>query len=211
MKELAMLDKKTSIFLASVLIYVLVMNLCCVLRPDSEGNLHAMVSVWGDYPFHTSIITSFAYGNNFPPVYLQFLGKPMHYPVLMDFLSALLLLSLDIRTAILLPNVLFQFCLFASLFFLSLRLTGNRIASALSCVLFIFSGYPPGLDAFNIHFLNPIYAVILPQRTAILGMSISFIVYSLLFHAFFEQSEQVEGGERGSERGGKRGSERGRD
>ena len=208
LKELAMLDKKTSIFLASVLIYVLVMNLCCVLRPDSEGNLHAMVSVWGDYPFHTSIITSFAYGNNFPPVYLQFLGKPMHYPVLMDFLSALLLLSLDIRTAILLPNVLFQFCLFASLFFLSLRLTGNRIASALSCVLFIFSGYPPKLDAFNIYFLNPIYAVILPQRTAILGMSISFIVYSLLFHAFFEQSEQVEGRESGSERGGKRGSGR---
>ncbi|MCW7080239.1 MAG: hypothetical protein OCU16_03985 [Candidatus Methanospirare jalkutatii] len=200
LKELAKLDKKTSIFLASVLIYVLVMNLCCVLRPDSEGNLHAMVSVWGDYPFHTSIITSFAYGNNIPPVYLQFSGKPMHYPVLMDFLSALLLLSLDIRTAILLPNVLFQFCLFASLFFLSLRLTGNRIASALSCVLFIFSGYPPGLDAFNIHFLNPIYAVILPQRTAIFGMSISFIVYSLLFHAFFEQSEQVEGEERGSER-----------
>ena len=184
------IDKKTSLFLVSVLFYVIVMNLYCVFRPDSEGNLHAMLSVWGDYPLHTSIITSFAYGNNFPPVHPLYLGKQMEYPFLMDFLSAILLLSFDLRMSILLPNIIFQWCLFASFFFLSLRLTKNYTISALSFVFFILAGYPLGLEKQGLNFLNPVYAVILPQRSAILGLCISFIVYSLLFSAFFEQNEE---------------------
>ncbi|MFZ2070162.1 MAG: hypothetical protein WAV32_00860 [Halobacteriota archaeon] len=187
-------DKYTLIFFAFILLYLLFMNLYGVLRPDAAGNLYAFHTVWADYPFHTSIITGFVYGGRvtFPPAYPQFLHTEMHYPFLMDFYSAVLMKAgLVLRGAIIIPNILFQSALFGLLFFLAYRLTGLKRVGALAVVIFIFSGYPSSylmehlLPQFAFAFLNPMYAVIMPQRTAILGMAISFAVYILLYEALF--------------------------
>lgn len=190
------LDFYTLTFFAFILLYLLLMNLYGVLSPDEAGNLYALHTVWADYPFHTSVITSFVYSDSFtfPPIYPQFLHTEMHYPFLLDFYSAVLMKAgLGLRGAIIIPNILFQSALFGLFFFLAYRLTGLKKVGALAIVIFIFSGYPPDLQSAGIHFLNPMYAVIMPQRTAMLGMAISFAVYILLYEVLF-QKEESEGG-----------------
>ncbi len=177
-------DGYTLLFLLFILVYLAVMNLYGVLRTDSAGNIYALHTVWADYPFHTSLIASFVYQPHFsfPPPYPQFWHTEMHYPFLMDFYSAVLMKSgLDLRSSIIIPDMLFQTSLFGLFYFLAYRMTGLRIAGALGTVVFIFAGFPPGLQAGGLHFLNPAYAVLMPQRTAMFGMSVSFAVYIILF------------------------------
>ena len=186
-------DKCTLLFLLVILLYLVVMNLYGVFRPDEVGNLYAFHTVWADYPFHTSIITSFVYQDtfSFPLAYPQFLGLKMHYPFLFDFYSAVLMKGgLDLRSAIIIPNILFQLALFGLLYFLAYKLTGLKGAGIGATVIFILAGFPAGLQSVGIHFLNPMYAVIMPQRTAIIGMAISFVVYLLLFHALCAEKRE---------------------
>jgi hypothetical protein len=183
-------DKYTLPFFAALLVYVVCMNLYGVLRPDAAGGLHAFLTVWADYPWHTSLITSLVYGDTFtfPLRNPQFLGVATHYPFLMDFYSAVLMeAGLSLRSAIIVPNILFQLALFGMLYYLTVRLTGSKAAGVGATIIFILAGFPAGLQEIDIHFLNPMYAVIMPQRTALFGLAISFIVYLLLFHALFEE------------------------
>ena len=181
-------DKYTLIFVAGIILYLAFMNLYGVLRPDNAGNLYALHTVWADYPFHTSVITSFLYEPHFrfPPPYPQFLHTDMHYPFLMDFYSAVLMKGgLDLRLSIIVPNMLFQTSLFGLFYYLAQRLTGLKTAGVIGSLIFIFAGLPPGLQPAGLHFLNPMYAVLMPQRTAMFGMALSFAVYNLLFESLF--------------------------
>jgi hypothetical protein len=186
-------DRATLSFLVFMLLYVVGMNVYGVFRPDNAGNLSAFHTVWADYPFHTSLITSFVYRDafTFPLDNPQFLHVKTQYPILMDFYSAVLLkIGVDLRRSIIIPNIIFQLSFFALLYFLALKLTGIKGAGIGATLIFILSGFPPGLQSLDIHFLNPLYAVILPQRTAIIGMAISFVVYLLLFDALCADKEK---------------------
>src|SRR5262249_50222253 len=48
-----------------------------------------VINNFGDLPFHLSVITSFAYGNNFPPEDPTYAGVRFTYPFLTDFVSAI--------------------------------------------------------------------------------------------------------------------------
>jgi hypothetical protein len=186
-------DKTTYLFLVFILFYLMGMNVYGVFRPDDAGNLYAFHTVWADYPFHTSIITSFVYKDtfSFPLDNPQFLQVKTQYPFLMDFYSAVLMKSgLDLRSSIIIPNILFQLSFFGLLYFLAFKLTGLRGAGIGATLIFIFSGFPAGLQSAGIHFLNPMYAVIMPQRTAIIGMAISFVIYLLLFDALCADKQE---------------------
>ena len=179
-------DKYTLSFFTGLLLYVLFMNFYGVFSPDESGSLFAFHTVWADYPWHTSLITAIVYQDtfSFPLSNPQFHGIEMHYPFIIDFYSAVLMKAgLTLRSAILIPNVLFHLAFFGLLYFLGYRLTGLKGAGIGAAVIFILAGFPAGLQAIAIHFLNPMYAVIMPQRTAIIGMAVSFVVYLLLFHA----------------------------
>ena len=181
-------DKLTISFFMLILLYLTIMNLYGVFRIDEAGNLYAFHTVWADYPFHTSVITAFVYRADlsFPLNYPQFLHIEMHYPFLMDFYSAVLMKGgLDLRCSLIIPNILFQLSFFGLFFFLAYKLTGIKKVGLLATFIFIFAGLPAGLQSVNIHFLNPMYAVLMPQRTAMIGMGISFAVYILLLHALF--------------------------
>jgi hypothetical protein len=172
--------------LIGLLLYVLFMNLYGVFLPDDSGSLYAFHTVWADYPWHTSLITSFRYHDSFsfPIDNPQFPGVKTHYPFIMDFYSAVLMhTGLSLRSAIIVPNVLFQLSLFGLLYCLACRLTGLKWVGISATSIFVLAGFPAGLQNAGIHFLNPMYAVIMPQRTALFGMAISFVVYLLLFHA----------------------------
>lgn len=185
-------DKTTLAVLVFLLFYVLSMNFYGVLRLDNAGNLTAFHTVWADYPFHTSLITSFVYRDlfSFPLDNPQFLGAKTQYPIIMDFYSAVLLkCGLDLRHSLIIPNILFHLSCFSLLYFLAVKLTGLKAAGIGATLMFILAGSPPGLQFLDLHFLNPIYAVIMPQRTAIIGLAVSFVIYLLLFDAVSAPSE----------------------
>src|SRR5690349_21317908 len=56
---------------------------------DSDGISTGLLNNFGDLPFHLSVITSFAFGNNFPPEDPTYAGIRFTYPFLSDFASAL--------------------------------------------------------------------------------------------------------------------------
>ena len=55
---------------------------------DSTGMSTGLLNNFGDLPFHLSVITSFAFGNNFPPEDPTYAGVRFTYPFLSDFVSA---------------------------------------------------------------------------------------------------------------------------
>src|SRR5215211_1709546 len=56
---------------------------------DSTGLSTGLLNNFGDLPFHLSVITSFAFGNNFPPEDPTYAGVRFTYPFLSDFASAI--------------------------------------------------------------------------------------------------------------------------
>jgi len=186
-------DKPTLAFFSALLLYVLFMNWYGVFLPDAAGNWYAFHTVWADYPWHTSLITSLVYSDTFtfPVQNPQFPGMQTHYPFIFDFYSAILMKTgFTLRSSILVPNICFQLALFGLLYHLAFRLTNSKAAGIGATALFVLAGFPAGLQEINIHFLNPIYAVIMPQRTAIIGLAVSFVVYLLLYHALFSEHEE---------------------
>ena len=55
---------------------------------DPTGMSTGLLNNFGDLPFHISVITSFAFGNNFPPEDPTYAGVRFTYPFLSDFVSA---------------------------------------------------------------------------------------------------------------------------
>lgn len=58
---------------------------------DARGISTGLLNNFGDLPFHISVITSFAFGNNFPPEDPTYAGIRFTYPFLSDFASAMFL------------------------------------------------------------------------------------------------------------------------
>src|SRR5262245_38242065 len=58
---------------------------------DAHGISTGLLNNFGDLPFHISVITSFAFGNNFPPEDPTYAGVRFTYPFLSDFASAIFL------------------------------------------------------------------------------------------------------------------------
>lgn len=56
---------------------------------EAGGISTGLLNNFGDLPFHISVITSFAYGNNFPPEDPTYAGVRFTYPFLSDFASAM--------------------------------------------------------------------------------------------------------------------------
>ena len=106
-----------------------------------DGLHTAPANNYGDLPFHLSVITSFAYGENLPPENPIFAGGRFTYPFLIDWLTAVFIkLGADWRVAFFLENIALALALVGLLNFLTYRLTNNRMAARLAPVIFLFNG-----------------------------------------------------------------------
>jgi hypothetical protein len=95
----------------------------------------------GDLPFHVAIVTSFLYGDNFPPEHPELAGTRLTYPVLADFLTALLMKAgATLGGAMLLQNVVLALAVLGLLHRWAAALTGDRAAALIAPVLVLFSG-----------------------------------------------------------------------
>lgn len=95
----------------------------------------------GDLPFHFASITSFVYGQNFPPEDPSFAGTRFAYPFIADFVAAMFVRAgASMRNAMFLHNMVLALSLVGVLHRWTVKLTHDRLAGFLAPVLVLFSG-----------------------------------------------------------------------
>jgi len=128
------------LFYAGVLIVMwLVFDRALLSQPD--GLATGVLNNYGDLPFHLSVITRFAFGQNFPPEDPTFSGVRFTYPFLTDFISAMFLRSgATLRQSLFIENWIIGVAMVGVLHRFALRLLHNRTAAILTPLLIILNG-----------------------------------------------------------------------
>jgi hypothetical protein len=106
------------------------------------GGMHtAPANNYGDMPFHLSVITSFAYGENLPPQNPIFAGMKFTYPFLIDFLTAFFIrCGADWRSAFFVENLALALALVRLIEALTLKMFNNIVAARIAPMIFFFNG-----------------------------------------------------------------------
>ena len=128
------------LFYAGVMIVMwLVFDRALLDKP--EGYYTGVLNNYGDLPFHLSVITRFAFGQNYPPEDPTFAGARFTYPFLTDFVSAIFVrLGATMRQSLFIENWIIGVALVGVLHRFGLRLVRNRTAAILTPVLVILNG-----------------------------------------------------------------------
>lgn len=180
-----------------------------------NGEYHASYPFYGDASFHSSVITSFAEGYNFPPTYPMMAGQTLRYTFLIDFYSAALYwLGLGLQWSVVLPGWLLLSGLLSSLYFLGERFFSRRAGGILTVVLVMLSGglgfIAAAIDLQNagfdiIAFLNGylnyttvwsdnlvftnFMVIVLAQRTALVGFATGAFVMLVLYAVLVQRQD----------------------
>lgn len=105
------------------------------------GIYTGVLNNYGDLPFHLSVITRFAFGQNFPPEDPTFAGARFTYPFLTDFISAMFVRAgATLRDSLFIENYFVGVALVGVLHRFGQRLLRNRTAAILTPVLIILNG-----------------------------------------------------------------------
>jgi hypothetical protein len=106
-----------------------------------EGLSTGLINNFGDLPFHLSVITSFAYGNNFPPEDPTYAGVRFTYPFLSDFVSAIFLrCGASLRQSMFIENYILAISLVGLLHRWALAMLKDRLAAVITPLLVLLSG-----------------------------------------------------------------------
>ncbi len=128
------------LFYAGVMIVTwLVFDRALLEKPD--GYYTGVLNNYGDLPFHLSVITRFAFGQNYPPEDPTFAGARFTYPFLTDFVSAIFVrLGASLRASLFIENWTVGVALVGVLHRFGWQLLRNRTAAILTPVLVILNG-----------------------------------------------------------------------
>ena len=171
-----------------------------------EGLYTGLLNNFGDLPFHLSVITSFALGNNFPPEDPTFAGVRFTYPFLSDFISAIFVsCGATLRQSMFLENLILAISLFSLLHRWAMEMLRDRLAAMLTPVLVLLNGgfgwvllwpqakqneeglwgilktLPPSFTVIpgtTWRWGNAISALLVPQRGMLLGLPLAVIVFT---------------------------------
>ena len=111
------------------------------LLEKPEGIYTGVLNNYGDLPFHLSVITRFAFGQNYPPEDPTFAGARFTYPFLTDFISAIFLRAgATLRQSLFIENWIIGVALVGVLHSFGLRLLRNRTAAILVPIIVILNG-----------------------------------------------------------------------
>jgi hypothetical protein len=106
-----------------------------------EGLYTGVLNNYGDLPFHLSVITGFARGENFPPQDPTFAGVRFTYPFLADFVAAMFARAgASLRDAMLIENFVLGLSFVGLLHRWTLLLVRDRLAAHVAPLLVLFSG-----------------------------------------------------------------------
>ena len=191
-------------YVAAAVILWRVFDRAMIETPD--GIATGVINNFGDLPFHISVITSFAYGNNFPPEDPTFAGVKFTYPFLVDFISAVFVrCGATLRQSMFLENFILAISLVGLLHRWAWEMLRDRLAAVITPVLVIFNGgfgwillwqqakqNEQGLwgilkelpSSFTIisdttwRWGNSISTLLVPQRGMLLGLTLAVIVFT---------------------------------
>ncbi len=108
-------------------------------KPD--GIYTGVLNNYGDLPFHLSVISRFAWGQNFPPEDPTFAGVRFTYPFITDFISAMFVRAgASLRDSMFIENWILGVALVGVLHRFGQQLLRNRTAAILTPVLVVLNG-----------------------------------------------------------------------
>ena len=106
-----------------------------------EGMYTGVLNNYGDLPFHLSVITRFAFGQNFPPEDPTFAGARFTYPFMTDFVSAVFVRAgASLRDSLFIENYFVGVALVGVLHRFGQKLLRHRTAAILTPLLIILNG-----------------------------------------------------------------------
>ena len=171
-----------------------------------DGYYTGLLNNFGDLPFHISVVTSFAFGNNYPPQDPTYAGVKFTYPFLSDFISAIFVkCGATIRQSMFLENYPVALAFVGLLHRWAFVLLRNRLAAVITPVLVILNGglgwvmftaaltdshtgFVAFLKSLPVSFTiipestwrwgNAISTLLIPQRGFLLGLPIAVIVFT---------------------------------
>ncbi len=175
-----------------------------------NGMFAGHVNIWGDWPVHLGIVSSFAYGNNFPPTHPRFDGHAFAYHYLSDLTAAAFVpLGMDPAGALALHSYVLCVLVAIGLYAFARRLTRNHRAATLTLVLFVLGGglgwivTAAAIDAshdivgtlatntldrhatsdLNLRFVNMFFGFLSSQRGYLYGLPLAFAILATLLLA----------------------------
>jgi hypothetical protein len=196
------------VFGAMILRWIVLFHTTLTL--DSVGLWAGHRNVWGDWSQHLGDVTSFAYGDNFPPTHPRLAGLPFAYHYLTSVtVAAMVALGMTPVAALPLHSFAFTIVLAVAVYAFARRLTGGSESAALAVLLFLLGG---GLgwtltlsemvrshsfwgtlmlkpwdavaqQAANYRWLNVFFSLIYPQRSFLYGLPLGLLVLTLLLIA----------------------------
>jgi hypothetical protein len=195
---------------------------------DARGLFTGVQTNIGDLPFHLSLITGFAHGENFPPEHTEFAGVRLTYPFVVDFLTAMFVRAgAGLVGAFFWQNFAMSLALVGLLHRWASKLTGDRAAALMTTALVLLSGglgwvvflkqaLADGAGLFNmlgrvpqdftimghlgIRWGNSVTALFVPQRGILLGVGLALVAWTLWWQATEEAEEKAAGRRQKAER-----------
>ena len=172
-----------------------------------EGIFTGVLNNFGDLPFHLSVISSFAYGNNFPPEDPTYAGARFTYPFLTDFVSAIFVrCGADLRQSMFIENFVVALAFVGLLHRWALEMLRDKLAALITPILVLLSGgfgwvllwkqatnknneswlgilqnLPPSFTVIpetTWRWGNAVSTLLIPQRGFLLGLPLAVIVFT---------------------------------
>jgi hypothetical protein len=124
--------------IAAVLIW-LVFDRAMIVRP--EGIYTGVLNNFGDLPFHLSVVSGFAFGENYPPEDPTYAGVRFTYPFLTDFISAVFVrCGADLRDSLFIENFLLAIGFLGVLHRWAWEMLRDRVAALITPLLVLLNG-----------------------------------------------------------------------
>src|SRR5829696_3031933 len=173
---------------------------------DDTGLSTGLLNNFGDLPFHLSVITSFAFGNNFPPEDPTYAGVRFTYPFISDFVSAIFVrCGADLRQSMFIENFILGLAFVGLVHRWGLVMLRDRLAAVITPLLVLLNGgmgwvllfdkagksegglfgvlmdLPPSFTVIpetTWRWGNAISALLVPQRGFLMGLPLATIVFT---------------------------------
>jgi hypothetical protein len=173
---------------------------------DNTGLSTGLLNNFGDLPFHLSVITSFAFGNNFPPEDPTYAGVRFTYPFLSDFVSAVFVrCGADLRESMFIENYILGLAFVGLVHRWALVMLRDRLAAILTPLIVLLNGgmgwtllfdkagsnegglfgvlmdLPPSFTVIpetTWRWGNAVSALLVPQRGFLMGLPLAVIAFT---------------------------------
>lgn len=187
----------------------------------ADGIYTGALNNYGDLPFHLSVITSFAYGGNYPPEDPTYAGARFTYPFLADFLVAMFTRAgASLRGGMFLEGFILSLAFVGLLHRWGWELVRDRAAALITPVLVLLSGglgwlllirqwWQGEQGIFDLlmklpqdytiipnttwRWANALTSLLIPQRGLLLGLPLTIIVFTQWWQAIEMEGEKGKG------------------